>query len=99
MKVHLEGVVPAIQWYIKNGWRVDHFPTEVNEYLVYSPTGSVFRSDDFITRCCPFCDELSPNWEEGFCNHSQKLLDEELNARNLWELIQLEDSLQYRNLP
>jgi len=96
MKVHLEGVIPAIQWYIENGWRVDHFPTEVNEYILYSPTGSAFRSDDLMTRQCSFCDEDDPNWE--LCSHSQELIYEELNARNLWELIRLQPSLQ-RNLP
>lgn len=99
MKVHLEGVIPAIQWYLDFGWKVDYFPEAVdNVYAIYSPAGSVFREDDLRIGFCPFCNEDSPDWEENFCNHSQGLLDEESNARNLLSLLLLEPSLQYKNL-
>jgi len=98
-RTHLEGIIPAVQYYLNEGWRVDHFEQNCNhDYIIYSPTGSAFRSEDFITKRCSFCDEDYSDWEEGFCNHSDELLAEELNANNLWRLIELEPSLQ-RHLP
>lgn len=99
MRVHLKGNIPTIQRYMDNGWRVDYFPTDVNEYIIYSPTGSVFRSRDIEGGYCPFCDEDSSQWEPAHCNHSKELLDEESNARNILNLLTIEPSLQCRNLP
>ncbi len=102
-KTNISGVISAVKDYLDKGWSVDYLQ-EMNgdrylEYNIISPSGSVFKSGDLIRGCCPFCDELSPDWEESFCNHSDELLNEELNARNLLELIKLEPSLQNRNLP
>lgn len=93
MKINLNGVKLIIDWYLGQGWIVDHFPNEVIEYNIHAPSGSTFNSDDLPRYICPFCDELDPNWEEGWCNHSEELLNEELNARNLLGLLRIRENL------
>jgi len=100
MKTDPSRVPEAIRGYLNKGWIIDYFAELVNSHIIYSPSGSVFRSPDLEMGFCPFCDEDNPNWKETWCDHSQELLDEEANARNLLELLKLApQELQARCLP
>ena len=105
MNNHIEGVIPTIKFYLKEGWSIDYIPKGQEDdylieedYVICSPTGSVFKPQYFRFNICPFCDEDNLGWEEGWCNHDKELLNEEDNAKNLWNLIKLAPSLQHKNL-
>jgi len=100
MQLDHSRVIPIIKAYLDNGWRVDYFEEKIkNEYQIISPSGSVFGNYDLTHWICPFCNQNNPQWDEDWCNHSDELLDEESEARNLWNFLRLVPELQERNLP
>ncbi len=104
MKTDLTGIISAVNYYLAEGWRVDHYPEDVNtDYFIFSPSGTVFSSEELRDNLCALCDhqahyDFTQEYNINSCDPSKELLEEELNAENLLKLILLEPKLQYRNL-